>query len=415
MTILLLAACGGGGGGGSAPTTAATPPATPAQPALAPAPANRAVLETDRTLARIYQETLPPASAPSMSQAAVIAATATPVLGSLHMSSTGNAPVALGTISLEEAHMTIGPEQGRSAGSGVQTLHYFDQSITVDYDGDGAANYKLTVANDSYIEPRIAERGNCSVITGSTAMDGGNCTAWVGSPDNFMILVHRQWTRAGVIDNSERDFDVTKGWWHDSDAGHVGVFWTGPSIDNPHPLDQPIDGAAQIVATGHAFLDDGTLVQAQANGEIAMNLNGVDSTVTLDLGKPKQAHNTTGITLVNLNEYDAYRTDDPQIEQIFRFEESYDPDSPYFGTGDQQRSTKNDVVSGNARGQFAGVITKRPNSVQGGADLMVPAVFGTLGLTDIAELEGNLAGLSLIMGFESGPFCALDARQSGCR
>ena len=83
-----------------------------------------------------------------------------------------------------------------------------------------------------------------------------------------------------------------------------------------------------------------------------------------------------------------------------------DPSSPYFGVGEQQLSRENDVVSGNARGQFGGVITTEPGErfITTGAGETVlrdfpalPKVHGTAGLTDI---EGD-EGLSLKLYFQA--------------
>lgn len=42
----------------------------------------------------------------------------------------------------------------------------------------------------------------------------------------------------------------------------------------------------------------------------------------------------------------------------FHWQEHYDPANPYFGIrGAKQRNTENDVISGNAKGQFGGVLT----------------------------------------------------------
>ena len=94
------------------------------------------------------------------------------------------------------------------------------------------------------------------------------------------------------------------------------------------------------------------------------------------------------------------------IEQVFEYEEHYDPSSPYFGVGEQQLNRENDVVSGNARGQFGGVITTEPGSrliTTGAGEAVIrdfpalPSVHGTAGLTDIEGYEG----LSLIMYFSA--------------
>ena len=410
-----LTACGGDGGKAPVASNPAPVVAAP-EPAPGPAPATerpqvgtRAAPEKPAELAWTV------APSPSLAAAAHVAAKATPVRGSLHMSSTGNAPVTLGSVSLGDALMT---NEFRVYGKPyVETYHYWNQAITVDYDGDGVNEYKLTVEEDSFLSEDYQgpfERATCNAVSAGAM---GDCRARVGQPDRFMVLVDRIWRNAGLIDNSERDYDVTFGQWIDRDTGNVGVFWSGPSIDDPHPLDNPINGRARIGASGHAFLNDGTLVHASAGGELHLNLDA--STVTLELGKKEQAHHRDGITLGRaIIRGDTDYFPEHHIPEIFTFREVYDPSRNGFGRdADKQLSRKNDVTSGNGSGQFAGVITKRASGVseQNIRVELFPAVFGTVGLTDIQSLEGRLEGLSLLMLFQTWGFCASDARQSGCR
>ena len=332
--------------------------------------------------------------------------------GALHQSTApAGAPVVARGFKLEPS-----AEESYTVLGVVQATHLYDESYVVDYDGDGHPEHRLNVEDRHFERYNYA---NCHV-TGPSG-EQGVCPGFVGSPDSFKLFVWRRWIAAGVYGEAQPRFETVHGQWSDIEARHVGVFWAGPSIAEPRPLETPIRGEADVHMGGVGILPDGGMVFTRGYGTLGFDLN--DSTVTLKIGDKSPFVDLRGLTTPEgeplFPEADRWNPDrypvgislaregreweidegyPPEvIEQVFEFEEHYDPSSPYFGVGGQQASRENDVVSGNARGQFGGVITTEPGHVliTTGAGEGDPRVFGTAGLTDIEGYEG----LSLMMNF----------------
>ena len=429
LVALVLSACGGGGGMvvPAMPETPAAVPVVVAEPESErdgeAMPEGEAALEVVPLVApelkQSIRDSVRAAAAVGgesrlLAENARRAAISEPQRGSLHQSSAPGTPIEASGFVLNAAYRTEDIPGGTSTNalSYTVTHHYHDETYIVDYDGDGLPEHRLSVEEDSWVVPRISERAGCSVSHGGSVFGGGRgggCAAVVGQPDGFMLWIYRSWIEAGVYGKAQPRYDVTRGWWHDRETGHVGVYWEGPTVDDPRPLEQPIHASVHIAMAGHSFLPNGELVQTQANGRLTFDVQ--ESAVTLELGRPEQVHHAAGITLVGLDGSleDFGYPDTEQIGQVFVYKEHYDPQSSYFGIGEQQRSRENDVVSGNGRGQFGGVITTAPGLIIVKDEKRypfnrlvpspgLPAVFGTVGLTDIEGWEG----LSLIMSFESG-------------
>ena len=354
--------------------------------------------------------------------------------GALHQSTApGPAPVVARGFKMEPAHES-------SVSSKVEDLpddgrryllsyakHYYDENYVVDYDGDGYPEHRLGV-DDNYFDAHNF-RAFCSASTRGTAGgsvgDYGGCSGIVGSPDSFTLSVWRRWVTAGMYGEAQPRFETVRGLWSDRETGYVGFYWAGPSIAEPRPLEAPIRGEAEVIMGGEGILPDGGVVTVAADGTLGFDLSG--STVALKIGDTSPFIDWRGsevwdseagefVPFVDPDLADLYNPDrypvgialyrrgeewelaDPEryppvvIEQVFEFEERYDPSSPYFGVGEQQLSRENDVVSGNARGQFGGVITTEPRGFPA-----LPKVHGTAGLAEIAGYEG----LSLILSFQA--------------
>ena len=218
------------------------------------------------------------------------------------------------------------------------------------------------------------------------------CTGGVGTPDKFLLHVWHHWIEEGLFGENQPRYETTKGIWADRELGHVGVFWAGESVNRPRPLERPVHGSAHVWAYGMGFLPNGDLMHASSQGTLTMHVQ--DQLVRLSVADSVR-ESKRAIGVVSISGSYAIGVRGP-----FVFEERYDPKSAYFGVGEQQRSRENDVVSGNARGQFSGVITTWPtryyldsSRTRTATHPGVPAVLGTLGLTDIKGHEG----LSLLM------------------
>ena len=406
LAAAVLAGCGGGGGG-----SGLRPDSEPAAGMMVesptsqdPPPEGGGMPESDPT-----QTTPEPVAEPTFLDAVRTAALSPPVEGSLHQSSLGHgeAPLAASDFVLEEPHHTYDGALIHGQPDQRQTMHYWDETWSVDYDGDGVPDRVLTVAKDSYVKEGYSERGICSVGNGVT----GGCSALLGDPDGFYMSVASGWIDAGTIQgHAHPRHEVVRGWWTDRERQAAGVFWSGETIDSPRPLDAPIHGSARFAAAGNVFLPDGALVQAQAPGRVRFDT--WSNTVRMDLGLPEQAHHKRGIALLNLDELRAnperWDIETSFIDAVFVFEEEYDPDSHSFGLDTTDGLRENDITSGNAKGQFGGVITTtpRPDSVSFKGNHAAPAVFGTVGLTDIeSEDDANWDGVSLLMTWDASFDC----------
>ena len=368
--------------------------------------------------------------------------------GALHQSTApGPAPVVARGFKMEPAHESWVrskvedlPDDGRRYHLSAAS-HYYDENYVVDYEGDGYPEHRLSV-DDNYFDA-YNFRAFCSATTVGTAGgwvgDQGICTGFVGSPDSFTLNVWRRWVAAGMFGEAQPRFETVNGLWRDRETGHVGVYWAGPSIAEPRPLETPIRGEAEVLVGAEGILPDGGVVHASANGTLGFDLS--ESTVALKIGDTSPFFDWRGFMvfdteagefvpfappeladLYNPDRYPVgvalYRRGEEWefadiesyppvvIEQVFEFEERYDPSSPYFGVGEQQLNRENDVVSGNARGQFGGVITTEPGSrliTTGAGEAVIrdfpslPKVHGTAGLAEIAGYEG----LSLILYFQA--------------
>ena len=412
----------------------------------------------------------------TMAEGARLAALAVPVRGSMHQSSAPGTPVVA-------SGFKIRPPRFRGAAA-----RYFDENYELDYDGDGQPEHRLNTFDDAYIyrqvqvfpdhptrsstgydeerirayvdryytnhphyanhpHPRIRNGHRWLGCEGPT--DGywrcttewpkepwcspqdsrGRCSTTVGERGWYMLNVYRYWQAAGVFGVG---YDVTAGTWYDLKAKQMGVFWSGPSIDNPTPLEQPIHGTLRVGAYGYGFTTttgesgifegDGTdntntgsnvggeLTFAGATGYLTLNVQTSLATLELGVSNPGVYHRLgDNVVIEQEPEISGIRLNASKIDQAFVYQERYDPKSPFFGTGEQQLNRENDVVSGNGRGQFGGVISTgygwehahtAADTGPGPHRRTHPTVYGTLGLTEIKGHEG----LSLIMLYRAAEY-----------
>ena len=372
----------------ASPAPASTPSEgenTPA-PAVEPAPAPAPVVEAPPAPAPAPTEDAPPVR--SLHEAAREAAVAEPKLGSLHMSS------APGFVKLEGFRiLDEGPDDDPER-------RYFDEICLVDLDHDGEPERKLTAAGDHRRLPEGAMGWDTPGCSPGRSRPGRSstythCNGGVGSPDRFLLYVWRHWIEEGLYGENQPRYETTRVYWADRESGHVGVFWAGESVNRPRPLDRPIHGSAVMWASGLGLLPNGDLVAASANGLLTMHVQ--NQLVRLSVGDAWVSPDGIPQGIFAIEDSGSYGF---QIHDRFVFEERYDPKSAYFGVGEQQRSRENDVVSGNARGQFSGVITTSPvryyldsSRVHTATHPGALEVLGALGLTDVKGHEG----LSLLM------------------
>lgn len=333
---------------------------------------------------------------PDLGEGARRAATSSPRRGSLHLSSVPGIPVTLRGDFRREGRDYRG------------TSHYYwDQTFLVDRDGDGEPDRRMSVVVDSWEGEEASSQRICEIravgafCTANIIDQGPSRSApwFIGPykvsdkpPDRYLLQVRRRWYEEGVLGETQELHDVTDGLWYDRETNHTGVFWAGPTVDEPRPLDNPIHGSVRVGTSGYGFLSNGELVRARSWGLLTLDVD--ESLVKLELGARKYEFSRPGISLTHVEDSGISLS---HIEDIWVYEERYDPDSPWFGIGDGQRNDENDVVSGNGRGQFGGVITTWPKAIGGRLVPKAPAVFGVVGLTDIQGHDG----LSLLMLYDA--------------
>ena len=420
--VLVLAGCGGGGGGerlgvsGPAMEPEALPQPTPQVPPTEPPPMDPTPAPAPEPPPAPEPEPTPSVAVPEppdpllLQDAASAAAKAEPRRGSLHMSSVPgpNAPIRV-------TDFRATGERDRGWWEHVSEEHYhWDAVYQVDLDGDGEPDRTLSGHDDSW------EGAAMNVCPDPATSAEGTCHGKVGDPESLLLSVSRSWVREGHYALGMPRYEVEHGTWHDRESGHIGVYLAGASIDDPRPVEGSVLGHTSGWASGLAISKDGEVAEARAPVDMTIELAGEDRSIRVVLGR-KESLGGEGITLTRtsaLNEFLAsqgytswWLAEDfysglSNHEGFVYVERFGGPNGRLFGVGDGQRDQENDVVSGNGRGQLAGVLTtfpattvERPDGSRERTDpYNHPVIFGTVGLTDI---EGH-EGLSLLMTFGSG-------------
>ena len=192
------------------------------------------------------------------------------------------------------------------------------------------------------------------------------------------MYVRQSWTGAGIL-KTESDETLAGFHWIDVERGVIGAGWTGSIFDNVRPFEQPFTGYAEVDIAGRVLTGSGQQFTVADEGRITFS--AADNTVSLRV--EEYVDYWSDPWTPEARSVDGHISDElvsESIRQNFEWREYYDPANPYFGVkGAKQRSTENDVVSGNAKGQFGGALT-----TFGGEEM----VYGTAGLTEIQDYPG---------------------------
>ena len=285
---------------------------------------------------------VPEASVPAPSKAASAKVLERP----LQLSSSGDRRIA----EASSFELTGFVRSGLAPSGYIEQLSRYDETFSLDYDGDGDPERVVSVAKHG------SQDAGCEGLSGPGAY--AQCSA-VLEDDDFLLYVERSWRADGLIQGDDgTSSSIAELRWIDRRNGHMGVGWTGTELEEAQPL-----GSSLFVATteprvvkGVATDGKGSFYEAQAQASFVIAPE--QRSIELLLGGPTDSGSGGGIVMDGKNIQ-------ASIPWTWVYREEYDPSKVWFGTSDRQRNDVREVrhllgsaVASEASGQLSGAVYK---------------------------------------------------------